>query len=62
VADVAVVVGAASTGPFDSYVGVLSLLNLVATDVAAHLKDSATERLAAIEAAWSAHSSLTSGP
>lgn len=62
VADVAFVVGAASTGPFDSYVGVLSLLNLVVTDVAAHLKDSATERLAAIEAAWSAHSSLTSGP
>ncbi len=60
-ADVAFVVGAASTGPFDSYVGVLALLNLVSTDVAAHLKESASERLAAIEAAWSRHGSLTSG-
>lgn len=61
VADVAFVVAAASTGPFDSYVGVLSLLNLVATDVAAQLTESATERLAAIEAAWGEHGSLTSG-
>lgn len=61
-ADVAFVVGAASTGPFDSYVGVLSLLNLVAIDVAAHLRESATERLAAIEAAWTDHGSLTTGP
>ncbi len=61
VADVAFVVEAASTGPFDSYVGVLSLVNLVAADLAARLKDSATERLAVVEAAWSEHESLTSG-
>ena len=60
-ADVTFVVGAASTGPFDSYVGVLALLNLVVIDVAAPLKDSATERLAAIEAAWTAGASLTAG-
>ncbi len=60
-ADVTFVVGAASTGPFDSYVGALALLNLVAIDVAAQLKDSATERLAAIEAAWTMNGSLTSG-
>jgi len=61
-ADVALVVAAASPGPFDSYVGVLSLLNLVATDVAARLTESAISRLAAIEAAWGEHGSLTSGP
>lgn len=60
-ADVAFVVAAASTGPFDSYVGVLSLLNLIAVDVAARLKDSATERLSVIESAWSDNESLTSG-
>jgi DNA-binding MurR/RpiR family transcriptional regulator len=56
--DVAFVVGAGSIGPFDSYVGVLALLNLVALDVASRLKGSATQRLAAIEAAWSAHGTL----
>lgn len=61
VANVAFVVGAASTGPFDSHVGVLALLNLLANDVAADLKDSATARLAAIESAWSERGSLTSG-
>jgi DNA-binding MurR/RpiR family transcriptional regulator len=60
-ADVTFVVGAASTGPFDSYVGVLALLNLVAIDVAAQLKHSATERLAAIEASWTVRPSLTTG-
>lgn len=60
-ADVTFVVGAGSTGPFDSYVGMLALLNLVAIDVAAQLKDSATARLAAIEAAWAARATLTTG-
>lgn len=60
-ADVTFVVGAASTGPFDSYVGALALLNLVVIDVAAQLKDSATQRLAAIEASWTARPSLTTG-
>jgi DNA-binding MurR/RpiR family transcriptional regulator len=60
-ASVTFVVGAASTGPFDSYVGMLALLNLVAIDVAAQLKDSATERLAAIETSWTSAASLTAG-
>ena len=60
-AEVAFVVAAASTGPFDSYVGVLSLMNLVAIDVAARLKETATERLAVIETAWSDHGTLTNG-
>jgi DNA-binding MurR/RpiR family transcriptional regulator len=60
-ANVTFVVGAASTGPFDSYVGMLALLNLVAIDVAAQLKDSATERLAAIESSWTTGASLTAG-
>lgn len=60
-ADVTFVVGAGSTGPFDSYVGMLALLDLVAIDVAAQLKDSATERLAAIEASWAAGATLTTG-
>jgi DNA-binding MurR/RpiR family transcriptional regulator len=59
--DVAFVAGAGSTGPFDSYVGVLALLNLIAIDVASRLKGSATQRLAAIEAAWSEHGTLTTG-
>lgn len=59
--DVAFVVGADSIGPFDSYVGVLALLNLVALDVASRLKGSATQRLAAIEAAWTEHGTLTTG-
>lgn len=59
-AEVAFVVAAASTGPFDSYVGVLSLMNLIAVDVAARLKGTATQRLAVIETAWSDHGTLTS--
>ena len=60
-ADVAFVVAASSSGPFDSFVGVLALLNLVASETAARLKGSATERLAAIEAAWTSQASLTTG-
>jgi DNA-binding MurR/RpiR family transcriptional regulator len=52
-------VSAASEGPFDSHVGTLALLNLVAAGAAAELRESATERLATIEAAWSANRSLT---
>lgn len=60
-ADVAFVAAAASIGPFDSYVGVLALLDLIALDVASQLRDSATARLADIEAAWSERDTLTSG-
>lgn len=58
-AEVTFVVAAGAVGPFDSHVGTLSLLNLVANGVAAELRTSAADRLAAIEDAWSAHGSLT---
>ena len=54
-------VGAGSIGPFDSHVGTLALLNLIALDVATALRQSATERLGMVEAAWSEHGSLTDG-
>ncbi len=60
-ADVTFLVGAASVGPFDSHVGTLALLNLVAADVAAVLRDPAADRLARVEQAWSRHGSLTDG-
>ena len=53
IAEITFVVSAASVGPFDSHVGTLSLLNLIANGVAAELRASAAGRLAAIESAWS---------
>lgn len=50
-----------SVGPFDSHVGTLALLNLFAANTATALRDSASARLAAVEAAWSEHGSLTDG-
>lgn len=58
-AEVTFVVSAAAVGPFDSHVGTLSVLNLLANGVAAELRSSAADRLAAIEDAWSARGSLT---
>lgn len=58
-AEVTFVVTAGAVGPFDSHVGTLSLLNLFANGVAAELRTSAADRLAAIEQAWSANGSLT---
>lgn len=60
-ANVTFLVGAASIGPFDSHVGTLALLNLVALDVATALRQSATERLGVVETAWSANRLLTDG-
>jgi DNA-binding MurR/RpiR family transcriptional regulator len=60
-AAVTFVVRAESVGPFDSHVGTLALLNLVAANAATALRESATLRLAAIEAAWSERGSLTDG-
>ena len=53
------VVAAASTGPFDSHVGTLALLNLFVVEVSAALREHAAERLEAIENAWSAADALT---
>lgn len=59
VAEVTFVVAAGAVGPFDSHVGTLSLLNLLANGVAVELRSSAADRLAAIEDAWFASRSLT---
>lgn len=58
-AEVTFVVSAAAVGPFDSHVGTLSVLNLLASGVAAELRATAADRLASIETAWSARGSLT---
>ena len=47
------------TGPFDSYVGALALLNVLTAAVADVLRDSATDRLDRIEAAWREADALT---
>ncbi len=60
-ADVTFLVCAASVGPFDSYVGALAVLNMVAANLATVLRDPAAERLARVERAWSRHGSLTDG-
>lgn len=41
-----------SAGPFDSHVGALALFEALVAGVAAKVQDSAAERLARIEAAW----------
>ena len=53
VADLHFAVRAKGTGPFDSYVGALALLNALVAGVADRLRASATESLDRIEAAWS---------
>jgi DNA-binding MurR/RpiR family transcriptional regulator len=59
--DVTFVLSAGSTGPFDSHVGTLALLNLIAVRVADELRAFAADRLAAIEAAWHATGALVDG-
>ncbi len=48
------VVAAEGSGPFDSHVGTLALLNVLAAGVAESLRDVATRRLDAIEQSWRA--------
>ena len=55
------VVSAGSVGPFDSHVGTLALLNLVVANAATALRESAVDRLAVVEAAWTERDSLTDG-
>ncbi len=59
VAERSFVVSAASTGPFDSHVGTLALLNLFVVEVAAARREHAAERLDAIEKAWGDADALT---
>lgn len=58
-ADRSFVVSASSTGPFDSHVGTLALLNLFVVEVAAARRERAADRLEAIEAAWRDADALT---
>ena len=59
VAERSFVVSAASTGPFDSHVGTLALLNLFVVEVAAARREHAAARLEAIEEAWGEADALT---
>jgi DNA-binding MurR/RpiR family transcriptional regulator len=52
-------VSAAGSGPFDSHVGTLALLNAACTAVADRLRAAATERLDRIERAWADSGALT---
>jgi len=53
------IVSAGSEGPFDSHVGTLALLNLVAARAAVDLRAFASDRLATVESAWHQHATLT---
>ena len=59
--DVTFIVSADSNGPFDSHVGTLALLNMIAARAAVALRAVATDRLSTVEAAWRDHQSLTDG-
>lgn len=52
------VVGVDSPGPFESATGVVALLHLLVTEVAAELREAAEPRLDAAEAAWAEHRTL----
>jgi D-arabinose 5-phosphate isomerase GutQ len=55
-------VAAQGVGPFDSMVGALALVNALVAAVAARLRQTATARLDAIEAAWMATNVLVADP
>ena len=57
-ATVAFTVAAEGSGPFDSHVGELALVNALVAGVAARLRAAAAGRLDAIESAWAAASVL----
>lgn len=52
-------VSASSVSPFDSHVGTLALFDLIVANAAERLRESATERLELVEAAWAEGGSLT---
>lgn len=52
VAEMTIVVSAASAGPFDSHVGTLAVFNLLVASVAEQLRDVATDRIDRLEAVW----------
>lgn len=61
IADATFPVTAAAVGPFDSHLGTHAVLNLISARVAATLRSSAADRLAAIEGVWSDSGALTDG-
>ena len=61
-ADQTFFMSARGVGPFDSLTGGIALANVIATAVAARLRQSAPARLDAIEAAWSASGALVAEP
>ncbi len=54
-------VPAGAVGPFDSYVGVLAVLEVVVASVVAADRDAVTRRLDGVEAAWRAGEMLADG-
>lgn len=60
-ADHRLVVGVGSPSPFESAAGVVALLHLVVTEVAARLRRRATVRLDAAERAWTERNTLLEG-
>jgi DNA-binding MurR/RpiR family transcriptional regulator len=59
--DATFLVSAGSVSPFDSHVGTLALLNMFVASVSTSLRESAVDRLAAVEQAWSHNGSLIDG-
>ncbi|MEQ1701605.1 MAG: MurR/RpiR family transcriptional regulator [Ilumatobacteraceae bacterium] len=59
VAERTITVAAAGGGPFDSHVGTLAVLNVLAAGVADRLRREATERLDKAESAWQSSGALT---
>ena len=58
-ATVAFTASVTGAGPFDSHVGLLALVNALLAGVAARLRQTATDRLDQVEAAWRAAGALT---
>jgi len=60
-ASVSFTVSVTGAGPFDSHTGMLALANALVTGVAARRRQSATDRLDRVEAAWTETAALVDG-
>jgi DNA-binding MurR/RpiR family transcriptional regulator len=56
-----VTLAAASTGPFDSHLGTLAVLDLLVAEVARRVRDVATDRLDRLESTWRSSGALGDG-
>jgi len=61
-ADATLIAAVEGAGPFDSHLGVLAIGNALVTGVAARLRQSATQRIDGIEAAWRAIDAVVDQP